>query len=378
MTTDAANSGLPWESDYSTALAKAKANKQPILLLYTHGSTDKKIYNDRWLSVDPISSTLKGFVLVRIRLEDHALEVKYDIKKSATSVLFIDSASERVIAEYDGPMSARSLIKKIIEARKGAGLPITQPMNTFLKDAFSVDWNYVAEICESGDFLGLLSYIKPIEKDDSRERNYVALRIHHPASLSSADIACWVTSRGMSMRKWALPASGVGLAEVDRDSGRVAMVRINAPGCMSIQDDLHFDPNVALLSREYTLTAQTPQQNTTKQNYSSDRNLLLILSTNPTSPCTLKLGDRMTISIQYNNPGPNGVYIWARPYTTEISLSGFVASGSAIIQKGGGKTGQGFHFKAPAEVDEVRAEMVDSVTGEVVAIAILPVHATWK
>ncbi len=106
--------------------------------------------------------------------------------------------------------------------------------------------------------------------------------------------------------------------------------------------------------------------------------LLRIESTKPAIPATLAAGERFSLAIAYRNPGPGSVRIFARPYTKGVKTSGYGAHASSAYPSGSGSVEGWFQFQRPTEVDEVRVEMIDAATQEIVVQASLPIRAVWQ
>lgn len=111
---------------------------------------------------------------------------------------------------------------------------------------------------------------------------------------------------------------------------------------------------------------------------SSSQPLLRIVSTQPASPAALKVGERMTVVIEYENPGPGSVQIWARPWTAGRKTSGYGAHGSGGYAPGKGTIEGWFTLRAPGEIDEVGVEMVEARDRKVLASVKLPVRGVWS
>jgi thiol-disulfide isomerase/thioredoxin len=107
---------------------------------------------------------------------------------------------------------------------------------------------------------------------------------------------------------------------------------------------------------------------------------LEIKSMTPNPPAELKAGDRLTVTVDYRNPEARSVQIWVRPYTRGKTTPGYGAHGSYTHKDTAGRIEGWFQFSQPAEVDEVRVEMVERANGperKVLASISRPITATW-
>lgn len=107
-------------------------------------------------------------------------------------------------------------------------------------------------------------------------------------------------------------------------------------------------------------------------------NSLEITVTKPKTPSTLAKGEKLTITIHYNNLGPNPVRIFARPNTGGKPTDGCLSHPSPEYAKGSGDVEGWFFFENPALIDEVLVKMIDAKTNETIATTKLPVKITWK
>lgn len=129
----------------------------------------------------------------------------------------------------------------------------------------------------------------------------------------------------------------------------------------------------ALLVTTYCAFAQQPAA-PVAPNASS----LEITVTKPKTPSTLAKDEKVTVTIHYNNSGPNPVNIFARPNTNGKRAEGYTAHASSEYAKGSGDAEGWFTFEKPASVDEVVVTMVDTNTNETIVTTKLPVKMTWK
>jgi hypothetical protein len=105
---------------------------------------------------------------------------------------------------------------------------------------------------------------------------------------------------------------------------------------------------------------------------------LRIISTEPASPAVLKLGEKMTVNVQYCITNSDAVLIFVRPFTKGEKTDGYRAHPSLTYRLGSGIIVGWFYFDTEADVDEVRAEMIDARTHALVTNTSLRMRATWK
>jgi serine/threonine protein kinase/thiol-disulfide isomerase/thioredoxin len=105
---------------------------------------------------------------------------------------------------------------------------------------------------------------------------------------------------------------------------------------------------------------------------------LMVDSVIPDSPARLKFGERLTVKVSYNNTSSDSVQIWARPYTQGKMTSGYSAHGSSGYPRGKGQIEGWFTFQKATAVDEVRVQMVDVKSKQVVANASFFLQASWS
>ena len=242
---------LAWETDYTAVLARAKKEMRPICLIYAPTSVKPPASFG-----DPmVEGALKEFICVQAYDEQKTQVEKFTRKRGGyPAYFFIDSASENLLASDGGfGIPALKLMKSITKARSEIGLPLTASMQRSLAMEFKPDKKIITDMTEAGDLAGLVAYLKPVESDEFREFDYLAVRVKFPPSVSHGDVACVVAGKNPVVRP-----SGVCLAYVVRD-GKPAAVKITAPGCAEIVDSIPLGPG-GLLGREYQLTPLAKEQ----------------------------------------------------------------------------------------------------------------------
>jgi thiol-disulfide isomerase/thioredoxin len=242
---------LPWEKDYATALAKAKAEKRPLFLMLTATWCGPcKMLERQTLPERSIRDGLKEFVWVQA-FEDEALNKKFNLGGYPTLV-FLDSATERVLARTSGYQTPRPFLRNIIAARKAGGLPLGKEMQDIVAKTFAPDRARIMELVTGGNLEELMKYLAPAQNDPYRENNFFVAKVIPPPGISTAELV--VRARTDEV----VPESGVFLVPIPRDAGD-ARFTVIAPGCKSVSEPLRFEPNTAVASREFKLQRLTPK-----------------------------------------------------------------------------------------------------------------------
>lgn len=107
------------------------------------------------------------------------------------------------------------------------------------------------------------------------------------------------------------------------------------------------------------------------------KDALKIVGFKPGVPAKLKTGTQLNIAVDYRIQSCERVRIFARPYTNGVKTPGYGAHPSPLYARGSGRATCWFTFNNPAVVDEVRVEMVDEATGDVVARTRASIKAQW-
>jgi len=111
------------------------------------------------------------------------------------------------------------------------------------------------------------------------------------------------------------------------------------------------------------------------------RNLELSgITTSHASPCCLCYEEEFTVGFDYTTDYPGDVMIFARPYTDGTRTPGYTAHASPRYAAGSGHDDGWFYFTAESGVttiDEVRLEMVDADSFEVLVQVTVPVDVQW-
>ncbi|MHC4111897.1 MAG: redoxin family protein, partial [Planctomycetota bacterium] len=110
----------------------------------------------------------------------------------------------------------------------------------------------------------------------------------------------------------------------------------------------------------------------------SQKDSLEVISTTPTTPAVLSLGERLVVKIRYHLASADSAHIWARPYIAGKRTPAYKAHPSPLHDAGSGVVEGWFYFDQPTEVDEIRVTMVPEDSREPIATASLAVGAEWK
>ena len=244
--------GLPWETNYPVALAKAKQEKRPLFLMLTATWCGPcKMLEGQTLPDPTIRDGLKEFVWVKA-YEDAELNKKYELGGYPTLV-FIDPAKDRVLYKHVGYAPPGTFLREVIAARKAAGLPLTSHMAELQAKSFQPDGKKVTDMINAGDFAGLTNYLAPIKDDAMRQVNFVVAHVHLPPSLKPADVVV------MAAGDESLPDSGILVAGFPLHATD-ASLNLIAPGCQVINEPLNFEAGSAVLARELTLAPLSTNQ----------------------------------------------------------------------------------------------------------------------
>jgi hypothetical protein len=112
--------------------------------------------------------------------------------------------------------------------------------------AFVPDYKEVERLIHSGDADGLAKYLAPAGDDALREENFLVAKLHLPPGVKPADVQATVYS------DYPVPDSGLLAIPVPRD-GKTAPLRIIAPGCKAINEEIGVDEKTAVAVRQFAL-----------------------------------------------------------------------------------------------------------------------------
>ncbi len=237
---------LPWEKDYPSALARAKAEKRPILLMLTATWCGPCRILESQTLVDPaIRDGMKEFVWVKA-YEDKELNARF-MSLGYPTVVFIDAENEKVLSRIHGHQEVPPLLKRIIAVRTAANLPLTPEMQQAAAVSFEPNPRTLAALGDARDLEGLVAYLQPAAEDELRKSNYLVLKVHLPPGTSPTDVVCLVSERKVMLSK-----SGMAIAYTRR-TAREPKLQIVAPGFRAIQDRVPTGDSAAVQGREYRL-----------------------------------------------------------------------------------------------------------------------------
>jgi thiol-disulfide isomerase/thioredoxin len=237
---------LPWEADYATALAKARAENRPLFLMLTATWCGPcKVLERQTLTTPAVRAGLNEFVWVQA-FEDKTLDKKFGASGYPTLV-FLDPSTEKVIGRSSGAEPPNVFLAHVIQARKSAGLPLSNEMKELSKLAFEPDPRRMRALENAGDLGGLVEYLAPARQDRLRAENFVIVKVRAPEGISPGEIVGAIGRRELNLSEGGL---AIARAEVKQSSVELKIV---APGCKVISERLLFEDGAAILSREIQL-----------------------------------------------------------------------------------------------------------------------------
>lgn len=245
---------IVWESSYAEALAKAKKMQRPLFLFYepVHGISEA--FDDPM-----VVAALESFVCVNPPdLQNSQFEKLASFKGGSSDYCLIDSATEDLLAM--GCVASDSLMilmRNVTKGRAASGLSLTPQMQRALAMEFNPNARRLAEMTEAGDLASLLAYLKPLEKDEFRAKNFFVFKVRLPPTIPRADVVLTIwgprlgTSAVQPSEISVVRPSGIYVLALPREQTPVA-IEVTAPGCIRISDTVA-DPASGLVSREYAL-----------------------------------------------------------------------------------------------------------------------------
>ncbi len=95
------------------------------------------------------------------------------------------------------------------------------------------------------------------------------------------------------------------------------------------------------------------------------------------TPAHLSLGEELTVKVRYEAAEPGKVQILARPWKGGKPVADFSAEESPFQKAAKGEAACSFSFKNPAEIDEVRVELVQRRSRKITATTSLAAKVVW-
>jgi hypothetical protein len=240
---------LSWETNYATALAKAKTAKRPLFAMFVQNSTP--------FSPDPFSDReakklFQDFVLARCLYQgnEEAFE-KYHIGRWPVSVA-VDSESEQEVSRGMGCLSPKIFLRPILEARRKLGLPLDSEMSDLEAKIFKPSRLRIDGFIANEDFNGLIKYLAPAKEDSIRKENWIIGRVSLPPGVRTDDVivsAIWDGQDEMHQ----VTKEGNVLIPVRRGDALGSPVYISAPGCRRIVYDPTQDHDNAITTTCFDL-----------------------------------------------------------------------------------------------------------------------------
>ena len=161
------------------------------------------------------------------------------------------------------------------------------------------------------------------------------------------------------------PARKGALYSIDLKDGKISEIR-NADK----------NPTSLILLKPKNIEESYIQKLRTPVKVTNGNDSLAIVSYDPPLPAKFKVGDRLSVFIDYTIGSVDRAQIFARPYTKGKKTPGYTAHGSNYYKKGSREFVGWFEFRRPATVDEVRVRMVANRTDEVISVS-EKVQADW-
>ncbi len=108
---------LPWRSDWKVAMAEARRDRQPTLLMFAAATCPRCWHMDREVfTSERVREELAPYQLVRLDLLMHRELAKgYDFTGTPSFVVF--NAAGRVLATHPGAMDAPALVRFLQRSR---------------------------------------------------------------------------------------------------------------------------------------------------------------------------------------------------------------------------------------------------------------------
>jgi thiol-disulfide isomerase/thioredoxin len=234
---------LPWETNYTAAVAKAKAEHRPMFIMLTATWCGPcKMLEQHTLPDPSVREGLREFVWVKA-YEDKKLNEKFALGAYPTLVFF-DPARDKVLFKSVGYQQPRPFLRSIVKARQAGALPLNKEMQDLIAKLFEPDYGKIRKFVAAGDTNGLAKYLAPFSEDSYREYNILIAKIHPPEGLSCSDL---VVTAGADQ---ILPESGVFTVELPREKNDME-IRALAPGFSVIQEPLRVEDKQAVAIRDF-------------------------------------------------------------------------------------------------------------------------------
>ncbi len=270
---------LPWQPDYATAVARAQAQHQHIVVMF--GAAECGVCRklvDQTLPAPLVREGLADLVWVRVE-NDAALEKRLGVNEHPT-LAFVNPFTGGVLHRVAGFRPAEILAREIVHARRAIGLELPPSLQAVATQMFLFDGERAEKLLEDADADGLGDLLEPAAMDDSRQANYLVAQVTLPAGMApdsvrflagtdclvGADttgeppekplIAARQPDLAESCAEYPLKESGLVLVPFDRAHGPEHAVRITAPGCRLTSDTIRFTgepPATAVQVRRYDL-----------------------------------------------------------------------------------------------------------------------------
>ncbi len=112
--------------------------------------------------------------------------------------------------------------------------------------------------------------------------------------------------------------------------------------------------------------------------FMSPTNIVTHIEFSPDTPNVFKYSDNVNLTFNYTTSRPEGVRIWARPFSGASLSPSYAAHGSPVYPTGSGSGTGSFRLTAgPVVVDRTRIQMWDANQTTLLFEAFLPVNLLW-
>lgn len=243
-----------WLTNYKTALAQARNENRPILIME---STEESGWGDRVVggiqSNSLLQKALQPFILLKAQ-QDKEILAKFPSQGDPTFYLidknekiahsFFGSSNFGYLNESPGPFH-----KEIVTAYSKLGIVLPDEVKKVSDKQVFIDMEMAQRLANQGDVDALLKLLKPLDNDPLAHQTFLIARINIPAECDRKRIFC----DSIGFRD--IPKSNILLVQG-------GSLKIIAPGYECIEDSITFKPS-RVVSKSYDLKPLTPERSAT-------------------------------------------------------------------------------------------------------------------
>jgi thioredoxin-related protein len=230
---------LPWQPDYVTALAKARKEKKPLMVMmsapwcgYCHHMEKTTLSNSG------VSEALEDFVWLK-SMEDQVIDAKFGAN-GYPSFAFADPFTESPVQTLSGYQPAGQFLKELLRIRTKFGMPDKEGLRAAAKWSFEPDQKHITTLIAMGKVDELVAYLAPAAKDSLRDHNVLIMQFDLPeAGKRWDDLVLMVDNQEIGW-EGAISPDGIILWQGVRGGGEVS-VRATAPGYRQLDTRVHTD-----------------------------------------------------------------------------------------------------------------------------------------